>query len=79
MLEEQDFKTICLDFLADSLMVLYDECCNACLSQANPVAEFIKRAGPTVHSIKNLRPNIDDFEIHSTIGRCVTKYVLGFT
>ncbi|XP_055924337.1 serine/threonine-protein kinase MRCK alpha-like isoform X2 [Argiope bruennichi] len=66
---KKDPKSISVETLVDSLIVLYDECCNSSLRREKTVSSFIEYAKPVVERIKKLRLNRDDFEVLKVIGR----------
>ncbi|EDW72069.1 uncharacterized protein Dwil_GK10639 [Drosophila willistoni] len=58
-----------LDYLLDTLIVLYDECSNSSLRREKGVSDFLKLSKPFVHIIRKLRLCREDFEILKIIGR----------
>ncbi|KAF7640516.1 hypothetical protein Mgra_00000339 [Meloidogyne graminicola] len=55
--------------LLDTLICLYDECCNSSLRKDKAISEFVEFARPIVSRIKALRLCRDDFEVLKVIGR----------
>ncbi|XP_037915645.1 serine/threonine-protein kinase Genghis Khan isoform X3 [Hermetia illucens] len=74
-------KMISIEALLDSLLVLYDECCNSSLRREKTVSDFIELVKPVIQVIKQLRLSRDDFEVLKVIGRgafgevCVVRMV----
>lgn len=62
-------KSISVEALLDSLLVIYDECCNSSLRREKTVTDFIELFKPIVQLIKQLRLTRDDFEVLKVIGR----------
>lgn len=62
-------NNICIETLIDSLIVLYDECCNSSLRRHNEINYFIDYVRPVVDKIRELRLNKNDFDIVKVIGR----------
>ncbi|KAG8182959.1 hypothetical protein JTE90_003336 [Oedothorax gibbosus] len=62
-------RSISVETLVDSLVVLYDECCNSSLRREKTVSNFIELVKPIVERIKGLRLSRDDFEVLKVIGR----------
>ncbi|KAI1721015.1 protein kinase domain-containing protein [Ditylenchus destructor] len=58
-----------LETLLDSLVCLYDECCNSTLRKEKSIAEFVEFAKPIVTRVKALRLSRDDFDVLKVIGR----------
>lgn len=58
-----------LETLLDTVVCLYDECCNSTLRKDKVVSEFVEFARPVVSRIKALRLCRDDFEVLKVIGR----------
>lgn len=65
----QHTKSISVEALLDSLIVIYDECCNSSLRREKTVTDFIELFKPIVQLIKQLRLTRDDFEVLKVIGR----------
>lgn len=68
-----------IETLLDTLILLYEECCNSTLRREKTVSEFVEFVKPVVNRVKSLRLNREDFEILKVIGRgafgevCVVK------
>ncbi|CAI5452098.1 unnamed protein product [Caenorhabditis angaria] len=55
--------------LIDSLICLYDECCNSTLRKEKCIAEFVDTVKSVIQKAKALRLNRDDFEVLKVIGK----------
>ncbi|KAL5287961.1 gek family protein [Megaselia abdita] len=74
-------RSLSIESLLDSLLVLYDECCGSSLRREKTVSDFIELYKPIVQLIKQLRLSREDFEVLKIIGRgafgevCVVRMV----
>ncbi|XP_022099481.1 citron Rho-interacting kinase-like [Acanthaster planci] len=55
--------------LLDALLVLYEECRNEQLMKDKHIASFVDKYKSTINEVKNLRIDINDFEVKKVIGR----------
>lgn len=56
--------------LLDALQLLFDECNSDCLKTSDKnIADFIEKYKKLMSEVKNLRVNINDFEVKHVIGR----------
>ncbi|CAD5233219.1 unnamed protein product [Bursaphelenchus xylophilus] len=62
-------SSLSLETLLDSLVCLYDECCNSTLRREKSIAEFVDYVRPTVNQVKALRLSREDFDVLKVIGR----------
>ncbi|MFH4980924.1 hypothetical protein AB6A40_007633 [Gnathostoma spinigerum] len=58
-----------IETLLDTLICLYDECCNSTLRKEKNIAEFVEYVKPIVTRAKALRLCREDFEVLKVIGR----------
>lgn len=54
---------------SDSLICLYDECCNSTLRKEKCIAEFVESVKSVISKAKMLRLCRDDFEVLKVIGK----------
>ncbi|XP_045599128.2 citron rho-interacting kinase [Procambarus clarkii] len=57
------------EWLLDALLVLYEECNNDQLKQEKCIADFVDKYRSTVHELRKLRVNLNDFEQKKVIGK----------
>ncbi|KAI6185487.1 Non-specific serine/threonine protein kinase [Aphelenchoides besseyi] len=62
-------ESFSLETLLDTLICLYDECCNSTLRREKSIAEFVEFAHPIISQVKALRLSRDDFELLKVIGQ----------
>ncbi|XP_042220516.1 citron rho-interacting kinase-like [Homarus americanus] len=55
--------------LLDALLVLYDECNNDQLKKEKNIADFVDKYRSTVHDLRKVRVNLNDFEQKKVIGK----------
>ncbi|KAK8723357.1 hypothetical protein OTU49_011677 [Cherax quadricarinatus] len=57
------------EWLLDALLVLYDECNNDFLKKEKFIADFVDKYRSTIHEVRKLRVNLNDFEQKKVIGK----------
>ncbi|CAI4222526.1 unnamed protein product [Auanema sp. JU1783] len=62
-------QSLSFEALLDTLICLYDECCNSTLRREKCVAEFVESVKSVVTRAKELRLSKDDFEVLKVIGK----------
>ncbi|XP_045137030.1 citron rho-interacting kinase-like [Portunus trituberculatus] len=55
--------------LLDALLVLYEECNKDYLKKEEAVTSFVNKYRNTIHEVRNLRVNLNDFEQKKVIGK----------
>uniref|UniRef100_A0A6I8RN94 Citron Rho-interacting kinase n=1 Tax=Xenopus tropicalis TaxID=8364 RepID=A0A6I8RN94_XENTR len=66
---QQQLNVLSREGLLDSLCALYEECCNPALMKIKHVSNFVKKYSDTVAELRELQPNVKDFEIKNVVGR----------
>lgn len=62
-------EALSFETLIDSLICLYDECCNSTLRKEKCIAEFVESVKTVIGKAKKLRLCRDDFEVLKVIGK----------
>uniref|UniRef100_A0A8R1IL27 non-specific serine/threonine protein kinase n=1 Tax=Caenorhabditis japonica TaxID=281687 RepID=A0A8R1IL27_CAEJA len=62
-------EALSFETLIDSLICLYDECCNSTLRKEKCIAEFVESVKSVISRAKKLRLCRDDFEVLKVIGK----------
>ncbi|CAB3397977.1 unnamed protein product [Caenorhabditis bovis] len=62
-------EALSFETLIDSLICLYDECCNSTLRKEKCIAEFVETVKSVINKAKALRLCKDDFEVLKVIGK----------
>ncbi|XP_077150921.1 citron Rho-interacting kinase isoform X2 [Ranitomeya variabilis] len=66
---QQQLCALTREGLLDSLFVLFEECNSPALLKIKHVSNFVKKYSETIAELRELQPNIKDFELKNVIGR----------
>ncbi|NXX50188.1 CTRO kinase, partial [Tricholaema leucomelas] len=65
---QQQMSPLSREGILDSLFVLFEECRNPALMKIKHVAKFVKKYAETIAELRELQPNMKDFEVKSVVG-----------
>ncbi|NXP70311.1 CTRO kinase, partial [Ramphastos sulfuratus] len=65
---QQQMSPLSREGILDSLFVLFEECRNPALMKIKHVANFVKKYAETIAELRELQPNVKDFEVKSVVG-----------
>uniref|UniRef100_A0A6I8N5Y4 Citron Rho-interacting kinase n=1 Tax=Ornithorhynchus anatinus TaxID=9258 RepID=A0A6I8N5Y4_ORNAN len=68
-LTQQQTSPLSREGILDSLFVLFEECRKPALMKIKHVSDFVKKYSETVAELRELQPNVKDFEVKSLVGR----------
>ncbi|XP_069475825.1 citron Rho-interacting kinase isoform X13 [Ambystoma mexicanum] len=67
--QQQTLSPLSREGLLDSIFVLFEECSQPSLMKIKHVANFVKKNAETIAELRELQPNLKDFEVRSLVGR----------
>ncbi|XP_035754292.1 citron Rho-interacting kinase [Egretta garzetta] len=65
---QQQMSPLSREGILDSLFVLFEECRNPALMKIKHVGNFVKKYAETIAELRELQPNVKDFEVKSVVG-----------
>ncbi|XP_068767552.1 citron Rho-interacting kinase isoform X11 [Struthio camelus] len=65
---QQQMSPLSREGILDSLFVLFEECRNPALMKIKHVGNFVKKHAETIAELRELQPNVKDFEVKSVVG-----------
>ncbi|XP_027569930.1 citron Rho-interacting kinase isoform X3 [Pipra filicauda] len=65
---QQQMSPLSREGILDSLFVLFEECRNPALMKIKHVGNFVKKYAEAIAELKELQPNVKDFEVKSVVG-----------
>ncbi|NXG80244.1 CTRO kinase, partial [Baryphthengus martii] len=65
---QQQMSPLSREGILDSLFVLFEECRNPALMKIKHVSNFVKKYAETIAELRELQPNVKDFEVKSVVG-----------
>ncbi|NXL31165.1 CTRO kinase, partial [Glaucidium brasilianum] len=65
---QQQMSPLSREGILDSLFVLFEECRNPALMKIKHVGNFVKKYADTIAELRELQPNVKDFEVKSVVG-----------
>ncbi|NWY53396.1 CTRO kinase, partial [Chionis minor] len=65
---QQQMSPLSREGILDSLFALFEECRNPALMKIKHVSNFVKKYAETIAELRDLQPNVKDFEVKSVVG-----------